>query len=678
MFVFPAFNKNYKTRKRTFQCCLNCRIKRVKCDIQNPDYEAVGCANCRKQKWQCDLVKEQPRKKRSIDKQSTAAPVPPPSHPSLISSQTSLGRSSGALPKAEGKILPQFLKTTFGFNVSGHDSSSQYQYVFHDHPKAIINQDNIDRLVYHESGVYIDLAASNKGGPILYKVRTFSGMDMDLYIRDPRTYQYLAAIHAFTLSSPEFQFSQADEHQLVELYFRKFNLVFPIVHAQRFWDDYHEGKAQTILVYAMVLVISRDNLAQPILRRVFDRSLGRTLSEDEYNDHFVLFMTDLEQKIRQVLMVLPQLGDIDKLTKLVVHLLLSQHFKFDRLGNEHSSHDFTAALNLAGSLAIQMKPHRPISREKETYANNLWWICYVFDRLNAVVNCRFVFIRHDDFNVELPYNNPQLMKLVQLAVTFEKMLFAFFQPFDNSHRRDDSKETREKLFDIEEFQRIEFELCAQERAQAAADPAAKLGFEAGDYIENSIDFLRRMMNNVVIIASQKSRYDDPRYPNHIIDGHALQASLNILFYLNRIHADNLMNIPLVCWCITVAMSCLLKRHAKEALRTERTPLPPVDYTLQDYLDTLERFSSKWWVLDEIHSLTTDFVRKLKLKENDLPRPEPVRYDSEVLEMRTPQLADFASPLAHGGNYDSYLESVHIDMFDNEFFKDLPQVMNFLE
>lgn len=54
MFVFPAFNDNYKTRKRTFKCCNNCRVKRVKCQIIK-DYEVSGCEYCRKSGLQCSL-----------------------------------------------------------------------------------------------------------------------------------------------------------------------------------------------------------------------------------------------------------------------------------------------------------------------------------------------------------------------------------------------------------------------------------------------------------------------------------------------------------------------------------------------------------------------------------------------------------------------------------------------
>lgn len=57
MFVFPAFDSNYKTRKRTFKCCRTCRARRLKC-IQSNDYETEGCDICDKDGYVCDLIKK--------------------------------------------------------------------------------------------------------------------------------------------------------------------------------------------------------------------------------------------------------------------------------------------------------------------------------------------------------------------------------------------------------------------------------------------------------------------------------------------------------------------------------------------------------------------------------------------------------------------------------------------
>lgn len=55
MFVFPAFDKNYDTRKRTFKCCNHCRTRKTKCDV-SVDYDTRGCYNCIRNKLICDLI----------------------------------------------------------------------------------------------------------------------------------------------------------------------------------------------------------------------------------------------------------------------------------------------------------------------------------------------------------------------------------------------------------------------------------------------------------------------------------------------------------------------------------------------------------------------------------------------------------------------------------------------
>lgn len=56
MFVFPAFNLEYQTRKKTFKCCVNCKSRRTRCKFEK-GFEQKGCVYCIKNKLECDLVK---------------------------------------------------------------------------------------------------------------------------------------------------------------------------------------------------------------------------------------------------------------------------------------------------------------------------------------------------------------------------------------------------------------------------------------------------------------------------------------------------------------------------------------------------------------------------------------------------------------------------------------------
>lgn len=819
--VFPAFNESYKTRKRTFKCCQNCRVKRVKC---TKDHEFLGCSNCHKYNLQCDLAtassfssQSPPSKSQSPQNLNAPGPnhssksnSPPTNHlknerisrkrtatpentSKRRSSATSVSTQTGELDMKT--ITPQYLKNRFNFNISGPDSVSSYQYVYQDHPKAIVYRKITDKSIYHESGVYVDFQHENPNetpdenseDSKPYKLRNFDGSERQAYIKNRRTFEFLLSLDAFTLSSENFQITEAEVNDLIKLYFLKLNSIFPIVHTKRFWDDFLENKAQSVIIYAIVLSILRDKMAEKVLKNVFLRTKKKSdfraneMSNREYHDYFVEFTTELEYKIRQILLILPELGDNDKVTRLSTHLLLSYHFRFDKLGNEQSSHDLCAAINLAGSLGMQMKiTDKNVPEEKIEYSRNIWWCCYIFDRFNAIINCRFLFIRKNDFNVELPTNLPYLFSMVKMAKSFEQMLFAIYQPFDNEHRTDDTLAYRQQMFDIDGFQNKEFAKCDEEFQKVKKglihEPLQNCSTIEGlqenivPYLNSSIEFLTRMSNNILILASQKAKYDDLEIPNRIPEEAALRASLNILWYINKTKPELLIQIPLVVWCITLAMACSLKRKARNSLKEGPGNPEPKDpyygFTIFDYMSTLEIFSDKWWVVEEICHLCKDFIKQLetppklfnsidanhKSSTNDLtkfipgtPRQSvnsaiqspvnlnktksipsiksiltddfmngndpnshpptnalppittptqignsgpilgnPMNSQSDLNPIQSqnpdPSSTNANSAPQYGPNingYDDYLESMHIDVFDNEFFKDLPNLMNFM-
>lgn len=826
MFVFPAFDTNYKTRKRTFKCCQSCRAKRIKCEITLVDYETAGCANCRKHGWVCDLVSGRKRSLENEDPTKTlldvaAVPqeVPYPEvknrdfrerpaggfrlhegsdfQPETSAFEKTIDSAvfeGGVLDTEEGPVFgpsvetpsrnplhaplgpssdmrlvsPLFLKDTFNFNILGQDLDLTYQYLFHDHPRAIIANKTADRLVWHELGVYVEFkddekTDSNKYKP--YKVLNFGGLEKVHHIRKRRTYDYLLSINAFTLWSPEYQFDEEDIRQMVDLYFFKLNSVFPIIHAKRFVDDFKENKAHTMIVFAIVLAISRDPMAEPILRRVFARSRAHLppVSSDDPDEvlalDYAFFATDLEGKIRQLYLILPELGDVDKLTRLIVLLLLSLHFKFDRLCNEQSSHDLTLAVNLAISLGIHMKrPARNNTAEKMEYSTNLWWCCFVFDRLNAVTNSRCLFINNTDFNVDLPYSNINLLRLVQVARSVENVMVYMYRPFnDNGLGPSNSLQARMKMIDIEEFQNIEFDLCDRERIKGGVYAVNLDKERLEDYLGVAIHFFTRLINNTSVLLGQKGKYDDHLVSNHIPEANALKAGLNILWYLRQLPPDFVLNIPILPYCISLAMAVSLKLRVRELVQLDLKEPPKavsleplgLHYDLHDYMEELEKFSGKWWVVDEVCKLCRDFTEELektltsrKAKRSkqkkggspkrrkllaSAPKPPQVEIPQQPKSLSIPsirnllQLADQNTPYVRspvdlndlvqastilpipngaslspgvdaptpgdlgkqdlpglGSEYDEYLGTMQTDLFVNEFFKDVPNLINFLK
>lgn len=733
MFVFPALDSNFKSRKRTFRCCKACRSKRTKCDITGVNFEVEGCANCRKHGWPCTFIK------------ADTTQGEPPSH--LESpKETKIRDEMVPLDMREIKIRDDtvpldmrevnihYLKEKFNFNTSALHSDSAYQYVYHEHPVAIISANADDNTVWHQSGVFVDLDPNNSNS---YKVQGFGGRQITNYIANRNTYKFLLLIHAFTLSSPEFDFTADEITTLVKTYFFKINSVFPIVHEKRFWTDYHANRPNSCMMYAMVLAILRDKMVESLLKQVFLRSKNqlsgfqRTLQEysnAEFAGDFTNFLDELETKIRQINLILPKLGDVDKLTKLVVQLLLSMHYRSDRLGNEQSSHDLTAALNLGFSLAIHMKPvDGRISKEKEEYCKNLWWCCFIFDRFNAVTNCRCLFMRHEDFNIDLPYSNLNLLRMVQLARVFENMLVAVYRPFDNIHMKNLNNDVKSRLeiFNVDEFRNFEFDFCDKEIASGTSvylpsPNTDNLQRDLPNYVSNITKLMTRVVNNLVVLVSQKIRFENPAIDNLIPRKAMIKAAANILWYIKQMDEELVINIPLITWALSLTMAAYLKVRAKSIMNGK--PLLELEdiipqYLLEDFLSELEKYKSKWWIVQEIVNLTNDFIAKLELSskkvaDNEFALPPSKRIKVEpgietestdsstpVYNLpRTPSLPsiqniinareasqstavdvfsgwDIARTITN--EYDRYIESMHVDIFDNEFFKDVPNVINTL-
>lgn len=671
MFVFPAFDSNYKTRKRTFRCCQNCRLKRVKCDITSTDYESTGCRNCVKHNWTCDF------------RRSDKIPGNETSVPSLTTTASSSSRTLFYTPE---RITKQYLKDKFNFISATPTFRGLFTYLSHSHPKVVMSSS--ENRFHHESGVYIQ--DENKD--------IKSDFD-EYYIKNINVYNFLVSIDAFTLGSREFPISNENLTKLLKLYFYKINSIFPLIHEQYFWKDFQENNVPNLIIYAMVLVILRDKLAEPIIKDIFFINFG-DLTQDQFDEKRRNYMTDLEYKIRQLILVLPQLGIDHKLCRMVISLLLSLHFNFDSSGSETSSHDLTDAINLAVAIGIHMKLFGEMNPDIADYTTKLWWCCYIFDRFNGFNNSRCLFIRADDFNVDLPYNSINLLKLVQLARSIENMVSAVYRPFNTNNLI--VTRNRYKMFNIEDFEKMEFDVCDRERSSSnnPYDFVVDLHLaNIDEYISNTIHFLTRIVNNVVIILGQKAKYDDPNIPDSIPEAAATNAALNIIWYFNRMKDELLLNVYLLPWTISVPMALALKQKARLCLKSneEEITISP-DFTWEEAFVSVERFSSTWWIVDEICKQVREFVNKLEenqtgLKrlwsQTDLRQFKKFRKDpTNALELNSilqPSEFDSSKPSTNLSStnlsfmpinmdisdiqFDKYFESMQIDIFNNDFFKD---------
>lgn len=239
-------------------------------------------------------------------------------------------------------------------------------------------------------------------------------------------FKFLLCISAFTLNTPGFcVISPEDLKKLFEIYFYKVNSIFPMVFEEEFWELYSRNRIPNVMLYAVVLNAARDELAEPILARSFVNQ------NVEFSRNFASFVTKLEMKIRQLLVFLPELSDTEKLTRLVTQLLLAHCFKYNKFGSEQSSGDTTDCIGYAHSLAIHQDFfHQKIVHtgaiKKAIYLKRLWWVLFIFDRFNGILNGKAFFIRRLDFNIDPP-SDSSLNKLVRLAYRLEDTAIAIYR-----------------------------------------------------------------------------------------------------------------------------------------------------------------------------------------------------------------------------------------------------------
>lgn len=636
MFVFPAHNSSFKSRKRVFRCCERCRIKRIKCNMLVDNFSVKGCETCQKKSATCSLVVENTKtaqtdksghdlhRKESISMAGLLFKGAGP-----VRSETSIGKEdlrgspllhslmepidgyADAMSVQLKMTTPKFLREKFNFNLSLITEES-YQYILYGHPRAVIaNKMQEDASVYHESGIIIP--EKSKGSE-----------NNTLYFKSWPHYLFLLQTYAFTLSTPKYHFRKPEIRKLLEIYFFKVNTIFPILSEQDFWAAFNAGTQPTIIIYAMVLLVLKDKLAEKVLRTVFSRITNYIDSEEVFYENLNAFTNELDFKIRQLNLILENLGDYNKVNRLVTMLLLSLHYRFDRSAGEQSSQDLTCGINLAFSLAIHMKPAKKFfTPDKAEYLTDLWWTCYVMDRFNSVTNFRCFFIKHEDFNIDLPYGNLNLLRMVQLAKGFENMLVALYQPFNNIHVKNQNNDVQSRLeiFNAVELQTSEFNLCDHEINSNIANfidinSVDDLESHKSNYIESTIHLLTRLINNTIILVSQKGFFNDSAIHNLTPKRSILRASGNVLWYMRTVPENLLLQAPIVIFCLLISMSCSLKLRARNVLGTVDSEVEDVkpSFEIEGYILELEKFRREWWVVDDIYKLAKDFIEKLTITE----------------------------------------------------------------
>lgn len=397
------------------------------------------------------------------------------------------------------------------------------------------------------------------------------------HIRNPMQYAFLKLIDAFTVDSPLIGVSIAADalHKLYRLFFYKVNLVFPIVEEDVFWRE--ELKVPNIIKYAMVCVVLTDPAAVAVLS-----TQSSTPAPDYQNN--------LATKIRQLLLILPELGDDVGLTRLRCHLLLCLHFNFDSFGNEQNAHDLSDAVNYMVPLVVHVH-----MTPDSSHLVDLFWTTYVLDKFNAIANSKAVALRLVDYElVPLPALHQPLANLVEIVKVVEKMLELKFTKMTLLHRNS------KPVIDIDTEDRI----CDPHNLRTVFSQPVH---SASQYALRSVYFLTRMLVAVmgILLSNRSGRVLNDRTSIDVVGVRCLRNLLRLYEY-----AQIPMQIPLVACCLS-NMSMVPIRYKMRIKKWDEDNKNANPYSLytqefrslidkltDGYLERLRMFAPHWWLVQQ--------------------------------------------------------------------------------
>lgn len=489
------------------------------------------------------------------------------------------------------------------------------------------------------------------------------------------TVQYLLAIHAFTLNTPGFfEISGADLVKLFDIFFYKVNSIFPIINEHEFWELHRHDRVPNVTIYAMVLVVARDELAEPILDRSFIKG--------EFNENLKTLITELEMKIRQLLLFLPELGDHDKLLRFVVHLLLTLSLRFNKTGNEQSSLDLSVCVSLAYALLIHqlffldlVAKRGNLGEQRARYLRNLFWVLVIFDRFNAMTHSKGMFVKRRDYNVARP-DSPHLNRLVTLVYELEDTMVAAFRPPRSSLAVVPPMETQEGDPEFqparlvhEEMQYLKnpasmLEVFTKYRLQSSNNPSHLPRVPAAEYCDRMVFFLERYIRGmiVLILRNGQIKYDTVHVDEMLL---VLSDAFYRLFEMLKDGCGHqlVMSMPLIPSQMLVAFSIPLSMRLQAIKLLKCIGDDTIDYNKlahasdlsRSILSELEKYAPKWWFVNEVLLLIAGFRHSI----GELPRTSHERVlipllvdDKETL----PPLTSISSP----GYYDLVIKKEEIE------------------
>lgn len=553
MFVFPAFNKGYKKRRRTFICCSQCRAKKIKCKVTD-EFEKVGCLGCSKANLACGLIV-------STDGSSTDGGTNTSIKVAENGSRNSLNGTD--------ELNDEYYKPNYEKSINnGMDVMAESN-------NALPTMTSISDMVQSNtkstsSNIDFEARQDRLDPPVIEKLNNMpefshrhvllpkvlnSGVARGTYLKMKYNYNVLSELEHYLFPTSSCQkhikgddtlmsgyslkyfesicgfyysystFSKEDMKDLFQIYFEKYNSIFPIIHEQSFWKDFQNDANPTIILHTLIYFITKDTLSIPFTKKYF--------GEANTDEEVAKFRDKMSTQVRHLLVHMPILNPS---TKMIVYLLLC----LDNSGNKDVDYkrtakdDFTLAVNNAIALDLHLNNDN-LNTEVATYQCNLIWTIYILGLFNVISigdykRLKFLPLRFSDIERKTPMDD-SIRFLLDVIRPIEQLITNKFP------------ENEMNFFKHGEYLACAKYLCPNPISDAYVSPLTE------QYNNTMTGLINRVVNySVIMIYNDSLDTPDEVFP--------VSYSKAILTYFEKFGQERIPQIPLFMEAMAIAIKKL--------------------------------------------------------------------------------------------------------------------------
>lgn len=565
MFVFPAFNNNYKKRKRAFLICLLCRDRRIKCEY-GEHYLETGCDFCKESKVSCSLIDTNLSKKKPA-KKSRANPVKkqvqkPPEDLSLLSNDIAPTPTDFVALTADPIIVPESeqVRDQTPERPEYRNTDPPIVQPLNLMPDIIANPSRKYRL--RESTTPVSLAYIRNKYNFILCLRHDDPETANIFI-DSQHFELLESINAFSVS--DYVFLVSELREFVKAFVMKPNRIFPLLVEPQLMSDYDDSNCPTIVEFCNVLLVLKDKSCEGLMKRA--------LGSEDFDAKLLRFVDQLEFKIRQLLLILAPV-EKNTYTRMLVHALLSLTCTSHLVSSQTAWNDISTAVNCAIEMGLNTEEPPNLEPTLSEYRREVMWTLYVLATRHQVDYqlCNISFssvLKFDSIVTPLP-KNKYLLEQVEDCRRFEDLLTP--RPNTSSLHLLIANECAICSRDMNDTELYSDQVDLEFQGSQAVKER---------FISAHVHLLSRVSTNCLII-SHLERIQPGKSPEKI------KHAKYILHFLSRINESWQLQIPWIAKSLKLVFTILLENSD--------------DLDILKYKPLLEMYARKWPNLSGIKKL----------------------------------------------------------------------------